>query len=220
MRTANPALSTEVFTGIPSVGNRSETMTISGVINKTAILLLLLLLAAGYTWSLYFKAGSPAAVGPWTTIGAVAGFVIAIVTVFKKEWAPFTAPAYAICEGLFIGGISSVLDASYPGVVIQASALTFGTLAAMLFLYKTGIIKVTDQLRLGIVAATGGIVIFYLVAIGLSFFGIQAPLINGSSLWSIGFSVFVVAIAALNLVLDFDFIDRGTASRALAAWCR
>ncbi len=215
MRTANPALSPEVFSGTPSVGNRSEAMTISGVINKTAILLLLLLLAAGYTWSLYFKAGNPAAVAPYTMVGAIGGFIVAMVTVFKKEWAPFTAPIYALLEGLFIGGISSVIDASYPGIVIQATALTFGTLAAMLFLYKTGIIKVTQQLRMGIMAATGGIALFYLVTIVMSLFGIHVPLMYGNSLWSIGFSIFVVAIAALNLVLDFDFIERGAASRAL-----
>ncbi len=148
-------------------------------------------------------------------IGGIGGFIMALVTIFKKEWAPMTAPLYALLQGLFIGGISSMIEASYPGIVIQAVSLTFGTLAGMLFLYKSGIIQVTEKFRLGVFAATAGIAIFYLVTIALSFFGVNVPLMNGGGIWGIGFSVIVVIIAALNLVLDFDFIEQGAASKRL-----
>ncbi len=214
MRTSNPALSADVFSSTPTTTPQQGMMTISGAVNKTILLLLLLLVGAGYTWSVFAKGGQ-AAVGTYTMVGAIGGFIVAMVTIFKKEWAPITAPIYALLEGVFIGGISSVIEASYPGIVIQAVALTFGTLAGMLFLYKSGIIQVTDKFRMGIVAATAGIAIFYLVTIALGFFGVNVPLMNGGGVWGIAFSVFVVAIAALNLVLDFDFIEQGAASKRL-----
>ncbi len=214
MRTSNPALNPETFSGFPYVSDRSESMTVPGVVNKTAILLLCVMLTAGWTWSLYYKSADPSVVSPWMIGGAIAGLIAAIVTIFKKEWAPVTAPIYALCQGFFVGGLSSVLDASYPGIVIQATGLTFGTLAVMLFLYKSGIISVTDKFRMGVVAATGAVALVYVVSIVLSFFGTSIPLIHGSGLVGIGFSLVVVGIAALNLVLDFDFIEQG-ASRGL-----
>jgi len=134
---------------------------------------------------------------------------MALVTIFKPVWAPVTAPIYALLEGLALGAISAYFQARFPGIVIQAVALTFGVLFALLLAYRSGLIPVTENFRLGIVAATGGIAIFYLVAIGLGFFGIRIPMLHEGSWLGIGFSVFVVIIAALNLVLDFDFIEKG-----------
>jgi len=146
--------------------------------------------------------------------GAIGGFILALVTVFKPKLSPYTAPFYALFEGLFLGGISALMNASYPGIVMQAVGLTFGTLFAMLFAYKTGLIKVTQKFRSGIIAATGGIMLFYMVTWILGMFGFGNGLYYGSSLLSIGISLFVVVIAALNLVLDFDFIERGAQSGA------
>lgn len=210
MRTSNPALTPQAFSGLQYVADRSEQMTISGVVNKTLILLLCVLLTAGWTWVQYFKTGNAAAITAYMWVGLIGGLVVAITTIVKKEWSPITAPIYALLEGLFIGAISAIFEAAYPGLVIQATTLTFGTLGAMLFLYKSGIIQVTDKFRLGIVAATGGIAIFYGISIILGFFGVNIPYVFTSSAFGIAFSLFVVAIAALNLVLDFDFVEQGT----------
>lgn len=208
MRTSNPTLTPTIFSEVPGT-SRADAMTTSGVVNKTAILLMLVLLSAGYTWSVYYKTGSIDTVAPWMMVGLFGGMIAALVTVFKKEWAPITAPMYALLEGLFLGGLSSTIEASYPGLVVQATGLTFGTLAFMLFIYKSGVIAVTEKFRVGLFAATGAIAMFYLVSMGLSFFGIAVPFISGSGLFGIGFSLVVVFIAALNLVLDFDFIEQG-----------
>ena len=144
-----------------------------------------------------------------TALTAIGGFVAALVTVFKKEWAPVTAPLYALVEGFFLGAISAMYNFMYEGIVLQAVMLTFGTLFALLFAYRSGLIKATENFKLGVVAATGGIALVYLATIVLGFFGVSIPLIHESGLVGIGFSLFVVVIAALNLVLDFDFIETG-----------
>src|SRR5690606_6508023 len=141
--------------------------------------------------------------------GAIAGFVLALVTIFKKEWSPVTAPLYALAEGLFLGGVSSLFEARFPGIVMQAVLLTFGTLFALLMAYRSGLVRATENFKLGVVAATGGIALVYLATIVLGFFGIGIPYIHESGLVGIGFSLFVVVVAALNLVLDFDFIETG-----------
>jgi len=146
---------------------------------------------------------------PLMLAGVIGGFICAMVTVFKKEWSPVTAPVYALLEGLALGGISAAFDLRYPGIGIQAVSLTFGTLFLLLLAYSSGVIKVTQKFRLGIVAATGGIALFYVMEMLLSFFGVRFAAINGSGVIGIGFSLIVVAVAALNLVLDFDFIERG-----------
>jgi uncharacterized YccA/Bax inhibitor family protein len=144
------------------------------------------------------------------TGGLIGGFVIALVTIFKKEWSPVTAPVYALLEGLVLGGISAIFERSYPGVAIQAVGLTFGTLFVLLLAYKSGIVRATQGFKIGVIAATGGIAVFYLVEMVLNFFfHFQVPAINGSGPWGIVFSLFVVIIAALNLVLDFDLIESG-----------
>ena len=146
--------------------------------------------------------------------GAIGGFVLALITTFKKEWSPVTAPMYALVEGFFLGAISAVFEARFPGIVFQAVLLTFGTLFALLAAYRSGLIKVTENFKLGVVAATGGIALLYLASFVLSFFNINVPVIHEASWLGIAFSLFVVVVAALNLVLDFDFIETGAAARA------
>ena len=210
MKTSNPALSGATFrTGEAALGG---SMTVSGTVNKTGILLLCCVATAAWTWNRFFNAPpeeAMQAMAPALVIGGVGGFIVAIVTIFKNEWAGITAPIYALLEGLVLGGISAMLEARYHGIAIQAVSLTFGTLLIMLLAYRSGLIKVTERLRLGIVAATGGIAVFYLLQFILGFFGVHFTAINGSSPIGIGFSLIVVAVAALNLVLDFDLIENG-----------
>ena len=210
MRTANPALNAKTFTGLPRAAD-ARTMTIQGTVNKTVLLLLLVLFSSSWTWNLYFSAGDPGVVSPWVFGGLIGGFIVALITVFKKQWAIVTAPIYSLLEGLALGGISAIFEARFPGIVIQAVGLTFGTLFCLLMAYKSGMIKVTENFKLGIVAATGAIALFYVVSLLLGMFGISIPFIHGSGIIGIGFSLFVVTIAALNLVLDFDFIENGAA---------
>lgn len=214
MRSANPALKESTFLDLGSgtvVSRHGDTMTINGTVNKTGFLLLLTVLTAAFAWSQAVGAdGQPApGFGIYAWGGAIGGFVIAMVTIFKKTWAPVTAPLYALVEGFFLGAISALFNAYYEGIVMQAVLLTFGTLFAMLFAYRSGLVRATENFKLGVVAATGGIALVYLATIVLGFFGIQIPMIHESGIVGIGFSLFVVVIAALNLVLDFDFIETG-----------
>jgi len=206
MRTSNPALSEKAFTGQVALG---EAMTLQGTVNKTGLLLLCVVATSAWTWGMAHSETPEAAI-PWMMGGLIGGFVVALVTIFKKQWAPLTAPIYALLEGLALGGISAMFEKTYPGVAIQAIGLTFGTLFVMLLAYKTGMIRATQGFKLGVIAATGGIALLYLVEMVLGgFFHIQVPAINGSGTIGIGFSLFVVIIAALNLVLDFDMIESG-----------
>jgi len=214
MRTSNPALNSKTFTGLRPIADTGRVMTIKGTVNKSAILLLLLLVAASWTWSLSYRSADMGAVIPWLMGGVLGGFIVAIITVFKKQWAGVTAPIYALLEGLFLGGLSAIFEARYPGIVIQAVGLTFFTLACLLLAYRSGLIKVTQNFRLGVVAATGGIALVYLITFLLGLFGIPVPFIHESGFIGIAFSLFVVVIAALNLVLDFDFIEQGADSGA------
>lgn len=205
MRTSNPMMKESTFTrAITGV----ETMTLQGAVNKTVALLALVVIGAGYTWNLFYNQG-PAAVQPWMIGGFVGGFIFAMITIFKASWAPKTAPIYAVLEGLALGGISAFFEARFPGIVIQAVGLTFGTLFALLFAYKSRLIRATENFKLGIFAATGGIALVYLVSFVGRMFGWQMPIIHESGPMGILFSLFVVVVAALNLVLDFDFIERG-----------
>ena len=210
--TGNPTLNANTFTNIQAAPG-TAVMTVQGTVHKTALLLLLTIIAASYTWGLHF-AGAQDAVTAWTAGGAIAGLVIALITVFKKTWAMVTAPLYALFEGLVVGGVSSAMAGYSNGIVIEAVMLTFGTLAALLAAYTTGLIKATDQFKRGVIAATGGIVILYLATFVLGFFHVPVPMITGNSLFGIGFSIVVVIIAALNLVIDFDFIEKGAAAGA------
>ena len=211
-RTANPALSDKAFDQV-SGSTQDGQMTISGTVNKTFILLALVVSAAIYTWTQAASKGL-GSIAPWMIFGAIGGLVIAIVTVFKKEWVSKTAPIYAVCQGLFLGGISSMFEAQYPGLVIQAVGMTFGTLFCLLGVYKSGLIKVTDNLRMGIAAAMGGLMLVYLVTFVLGLFGVNMSILTGSGPFSILISLVAVTIASLNLVLDFDFIEKGAAQGA------
>jgi uncharacterized YccA/Bax inhibitor family protein len=215
MRTSNPALSGDAFrtTGVSTLG---EGMTVAGAVNKTGILLLLCVVSAAWVWNRFFAAlpTSPeeamASVAPLVMVGAIGGLIVAFVTLFKKEWSAITAPIYALLEGLVLGGVSAMFEMRFHGLAIQAVSLTFGTLVVMLIAYRSGLIKVTDKLRLGIVAATGGIMVFYLIQFVLGLFGFHAfGAVNGSGTIGIVFSLVVVGVAALNLVLDFDLIENG-----------
>ena len=211
LRTSNPALSGDSFRG-EGIAYGGESMTASGAVNKAGILVVLCVVAAAWTWNRFFGAPPEEAaqtVGLPIMIGGIGGFIVAMVTIFKKEWSAVTAPIYALLEGLVLGGISAMLELRFHDIAIQAVALTFGVLVAMLVAYRSGVIKVTDKLRLGIVAATGGIAVFYLLQFILGFFGVHFTSINGATPLGIGFSILVVAIAALNLVLDFDLIEQG-----------
>ncbi|SUZ83435.1 uncharacterized protein METZ01_LOCUS36289 [marine metagenome] len=207
-RSGNPALSDATFRKEgAAIG---KVMTLQGTVNKTGILLALLVICAFYTWNIFFQTGNPAAVMPLALGGAIGGLIFALITIFKKTWAGITAPIYAGLEGLFLGGISAIFEAQYPGIVIQATGLTLGTLASLLLLYKMGIIKPTENFRLMIVSATMGIGVLYLISFVMNMFGSTGiGFIHSNGLFGIGFSLFVVAIAALNLVLDFDFIEQG-----------
>ncbi len=214
MRTANPALNGQVFQQSRGLAAGAGKMTISGTVNRTFILLVIALVTAYYSWdasvsSLSWDSQASFQPSPLLWVGALGGFIVAMVTIFKKTWAPYTAPLYAALEGLFLGAISAGFEISYPGIVMQAIMGTFGTLFALLAIYRSGLIRVTENFKLGIAAATGGIMIIYLVQFAMSFFGKSIPFINQGGAIGIGFSVVVVAIAALNLVLDFDFIENG-----------
>jgi len=210
MKTSNPALSANTFR-LP-YAEMGETMTISGAVNKTGILLICAVLTAGWSWN-RFTVSPETAVLP-LMIGLIGGFIVALVTVFKKEWALVTAPLYALLEGLVLGSVSAMYEARFHGIAMQAVGLTFGTLFALLLAYRAGVIRATEKFKLGVAAATGGIAIFYFAEFVLGFFGIHFSTINGSGGIGIGFSVVVVIIAALNLVLDFDFIENGARSGA------
>lgn len=208
MRSGNPALSSKTFENLSTTS--SDVMTLDGAVNKTAISMGILLFAAYYTYS--------NAIMDYVLIGFIGGFVVALVTIFKKSWSPVTVPIYAVLEGLALGGISKMYaDAFEPGIVPQAIMLTLGILFALLFAYKTKIIRATENFKLGVFAATAGIGIVYLVSFFMGIFGSGGlPVMDptNSSMLSIGFSLFVVVIASLNLVMDFDFIETGAANGA------
>jgi uncharacterized YccA/Bax inhibitor family protein len=203
-RSGNPTLRDDTFRGLPRA--LGETMTLQGTVNKTGVSLLILLAAASFTWQQVTRSEP---VSPLLWLGLFGGLVVALVTCFKPAWAPITTPLYAALEGLFLGGVSGLYELRYPGIVMNAVGLTFGCLAALLAAYSSGLIRPSENFKLGIVAATGGVAILYVVSMGLGFFGKSIPFIHDSGLLGIAFSLFVVALAAMNLVLDFDFIEDG-----------
>ena len=207
MRTANPALKDSTFAGVRAAAGEPA-MTLRGTAAKSLLLLLLTVFAAGFTWNAV-AAGNLGIVGPATIVGGIGGFIVALVTVFKPKASPYTAPLYAVLEGLLLGGVSALYNARFAGLPLQAVTLTFGVFAALLLVYRTGIVRVTQNFRLGVFAATGGIAIMYLLSFVLRLFGVQMAFLHDSSPLSIGISLVVVVVAALNLVLDFDFIERG-----------
>jgi uncharacterized YccA/Bax inhibitor family protein len=187
-------------------------MTYAGVANKSLILFALLLMTFIYSWNKTLHGLMDGVAGQTSVLmwgGAIAGFILAIITIFKKQWAPFTAPAYALCEGLFLGAISALYNYQFQGIVFNAVSITFGVFFALLLMYRWGLIRATPTFKKVMFAAIAGIGIVYLLSFVLSFFSIQVPFIHSSGIMGVGFSLFVVVIAALSLVLDFDSIEQG-----------
>lgn len=234
MANGNPALNERVFeqqaaaAGFdrpPYVGAPSappievERMRLSGTMSASAILLALLCVAAWFGWQAVDVATTTNEAGktvvqsvsipPWLWVAWVAGFIVAIVTVFKPPIARFTGPLYAVAEGVFVGAISKIFEVQWDGIVLQAIGLTIGVFVMMLVLYATGTIRVTDKLRRGIIAATGAVCLVYLVSFIASLFGSGVPMIHDAGPVGIGFSLLVVGIASMNLLADFDLIERG-----------
>jgi len=211
MRSGNPVLSNSTFTDVAR--GFSRPMTLTGVVNRSILLLLLVAGTSAGVWT--YSSSHPSAIYPAVMVGTLGGFVVAMATSFKRNWAPITSPIYAVLEGLFIGGISLVMEQRFPGLVLQAVLLTFGVMFALLAAYQSRIIRPSQTFKAVIVGATFGIVIVYLVSMSLQlFFHVGIPLITDNGPIGIIFSLVVVGIAALNLVLDFDFIENGVASGA------
>jgi len=209
MRTANPALNASTFDRYRTEAPGAEGMTLEGTVFRAAFLLALLVATAVWPWALHARGAAPGALVGYLLVGLIGGAVVAMVCVFKPTTAPVTAPLYALLEGLALGTISAMLESSFPGIVIQAVTLTFGVFACLLLAYRSGLIQATENFKLGVAAATGGIFVVYLVSFVGGFFGLRMPFIHESGTVGILFSLFVVGIAALNLVLDFDFIEKG-----------
>ncbi len=209
-RSANPALKKNPFADI-TAGLRGGVMTINGTVNKTALSLMILIASASFTWNMGME-GVPFT--GFVMMGFVGGLIVALITIFKMHLAPYTTPIYAVLEGLALGGISVGVELQYPGIASQAIFLTFGTLGALLLAYRSGLVQATEKFKMGVVAATGGIAIVYFLSFIVGMFGVSIPLIHSSGTFGILFSLAVVVIAALNLILDFDFIEKGAAHGA------
>ncbi|HSC54180.1 MAG TPA: Bax inhibitor-1/YccA family protein [Phnomibacter sp.] len=211
-KSSNPALGEKTFQGLSVAGSGGGIMTARGAMTKLGFMLLLLMAGAFFTWNAASKGQS---VNGYMMLGAIGGLVLALVIIFKKEWAQYLAPAYAILEGLFIGGISAMYNLAFaesmPNIITNAVGLTMGTAVAMFLLYNFRIIRATERFKSIIFTATAGIAIFYLIVLVLRMFGVNVGFMHDSSMLGIGISLFVVAIAALNLILDFDMIEQGAA---------
>jgi len=201
-RSGNPVLTSNAFN---TTSVSSETMTINGTVNKTFLSLTLLMVTGYYT----FMSGQ--IMSGFAIFSLIAAFIVAIITMYKKEWSPITVPIYAILEGIGLGWVSYSFNSLYDGIVLSAICITVSILLAMLMIYRSGLIKPTENFKLGLAAATGGIFLLYIINLVMSFSGSQMGIMNiqNASLMSIGFSLFVIVIAALNLVVDFDFIEEG-----------
>lgn len=210
----NPTLSESKFEKSLLAGN-TEVMTGKGTLNKFFFLFFMVMASAVFTWNAFNQGVN---VYPWMIGAAIIAFILAIVLAFKPHLGAYLAPPYGLLEGVFVGGISAIYNDAFnkvaPGIVMQAVALTFGTVIAMYILYRTGVIKATERFKSIVFTATAGIAIFYLIAMVLRLFGINIAFLHEGSTIGILFSVFVVAIAALNLILDFDRIEQGVAMGA------
>lgn len=208
LRTANPALNDSTFKDVEQVGISGEAMTLTGCIYKTAVLLALLVLAAAFTWQQYYQAGPQTAL-PYMLGGLIGGAILGLITAFARTWAFMTAPLYAVAQGLLLGGLSALFETRFPMIAFQAVFLTFGVLACLLLAYLSGLIRPSENFKLGIAAASGAVCLLYLASIVLGLFGISIPYLHSSGPLGIAISIVIVVIAALNLVLDFDFIESG-----------
>ena len=206
----NPVLNEKTFQNA-ALKSTDNVMTIRGTVNKMAFLLLMVICASVYSWGALAREQN---IMSYLLIGGIGGFILALIITFKKEWAPYLAPAYALAEGLFLGVVSAMYSSLYEGIVLQAVGLTFGTFIAMLVLYRTGVLRATERFRSIVFTATAGIAIFYLIAFVLRFFHIYIPFLHEGSMFGIIFSLVVVVVAALNLILNFDMIEQGAAQGA------
>jgi len=214
VKSGNPGLSDRTFRGLPRPALESERMTLQGTVNKAFLSLVVLMAAALWPWSEFMQTGNPAVVAPAMLIGAVGGLILALIVSFKATTAPYLVLPYAALEGLVLGALSAILERRYPGIAIQATALTFGVLAALLIAYKARLIQATQRLRSIVIGGTLAIALLYVVAMVLNLFHVQTPFMYDSSPLSILISLVVVGFAALNLVLDFDLIETGVAQGA------
>ena len=213
-KSGNPALDKETFTGFKNIAVTENVMTLQGTVNKTGVLLLAVIVPALYTWNLFLSTMNFDIIAPFFYAGTFGGLAVAFIIVFNKEWAPFLAPIYSILQGLCLGGLSAALNTKFPGIVLQALLLTFGICSVLLIIYKLKIIKPTENFKLIVSSATGGLGLYYLLSIGLSYFHINVPLINDNTTGGIIFSLFAVVLASMNLVVDFDFIEQGAENKA------
>jgi uncharacterized YccA/Bax inhibitor family protein len=210
-KSSNPALNKKIFDNALE-RSTDEVMTINGTVHKTFLLLLLVIVSASLTWKMVLTG---AAVGTWIAIGGIGGFITAIVTIFNKKLSPYLSPLYALLEGLFLGGISAFFAEAFTGlIIIQAVVLTFGILFTLLFAYRTGLIKATSGFKRGVIAATGGVALLYVATWILQIFGINVAFMHDGGLLSIVISLVIIVIAALNLILDFNFIEEGAKAGA------
>ena len=213
MTSGNPTLSEKAFRSTQAyVDAQGRVMSIQGTATKAIFLLLVVIATATATWSMALR--NPQAFMGWLIGGSVGGLVLAIVTVVKKDWAGITGPLYAAAEGIVLGGLSSLMELAYPGIVPQAVGLTFGTFVVMLVLYKTRLIAATPAFVRGVMAATGGVCLVYVASMVMNLFGVRIPYIHEGGAIGIGVSVVIVVIAALNLILDFAVIEQGAKAGA------
>jgi uncharacterized YccA/Bax inhibitor family protein len=213
-RSGNPSLNDRVFGSQPRPAFGEERMTLQGAINKSFLLLVVLLAGAFWPWSQYLSTGDASVVGTPLLVGALGGFILAMIISFKANLAPVLSVPYAALEGLALGSISALLERRYPGIAIQAVGLTFAVFAVMLVAFKLNIIRATERFRSIVIGATGAIALVYIVSMVLGFFHVAVPLLNSSSPLGIVVSLVIVGVAALNLILDFDFIESGAAQGA------
>lgn len=209
MRGSNPTLREDVFQRVAVTGHDSSaSLSVNGVIMKSALLLLLLVAGAGFTWHMVqSQPGDPQVWMPWLLGSLVVGFVLALVISFVPRTAPFLSPVYAVAQGVLLGALSSMLNLKYPGIALQAVALTMGVFVAMLLAYRAGLIKATEKFKSVVLACTLGIMATYAITLLLGLFGVAVPYIHAAGPIGIVFSLFCVTIASLNLIIDFDFIE-------------
>lgn len=211
-KSGNPALNKETFSHCETSLDEADVMTIDGTVNKTAFLLLLTIVSAILTWRFFSVTANYGLIGKCVLISSIVGVIIAFFVSFNKDLSALLTPIYAFFEGIALGGISLVMEQAYPGIVNQSLLLTFSIFIVLLVIYKAKLIAVTENLKLIIASATAGIAFYYLLSLVFRLVGVQLPLIHESTVGGIFFSVFVVIIAAMNLVVDFDFIEQGAAS--------
>jgi uncharacterized YccA/Bax inhibitor family protein len=214
-KSGNPALTKDTFKDIEKVAKGEENvMTLQGAVNKTGILLLAVIFSALYTWNLFTSTLDFATIMPYFWTGTIGGLILGFVIVYNMDWSPYLAPIYSILQGLCLGGLSAAMNHKFPGIVMQALLLTFGICVVLLIIYKLKIIKPTENFKLIVASATGGLALYYLASFGLSFTGVELPFIHENSTGGIIFSLFAVFLASMNLVVDFDFIEQGVEGRA------